>query len=412
VPKEIVSGERRVALVPDAVGRLTKAGAAIVVETGAGAEAYFADEAYEKAGATIVPDAATAYARADIVVKVQKPEPGEFDRLKSGVILIAFLSPFTNADLVQRLAKQGVTAMSMDAIPRTTRAQYMDALSSMATVAGYKAVLMAADHCPKFFPLLMTAAGTIAPAKALVLGAGVAGLQAIGTARRLGAVVEAFDVRPVVKEQVESLGAKFVDLSVSAEGTGGYAKELGEDENRRTREGLHPYVVKSDVVITTAAIPGRPAPRLIAEQTVREMLPGSVIVDLAAETGGNCELSAPGEGIERYGVSILAPLNVPSMMPVHASQMYSKNVQNLLDLLAPKGQLNLNLNDDIIKGMTITNRGEVIHEMTRSRLGLPPLADPNPTPDATAAAATAPPPPKPAPAASTVTAGTSPPPGA
>ena len=341
VPRETAPGERRVAMTPDTVKRLTASGVVVKVESGAGLASGHSDDAYVAAGATIVADAAEAF-NAQVVIKVQKPDADEAALLRPGTTLIALLQPMTNIDLVRDLAARDITAFSMDAIPRTTRAQSMDVLSSQATVAGYKAVLMAADTLPKFFPMLTTAAGSIVPAKVLVVGAGVAGLQAIATARRLGAVVEAYDTRPVVKEQVESLGAKFVDIPVDtsdAQTAGGYAKEVSAETLRKQQEVLADHAAKSDVVITTAAVPGRPAPRLISKETVERMRPGSVIVDLAAETGGNVELTRAGETVEHNGVKIMGQLNLPSTMPVHASQMYAKNIQNLLDLLIKNGKL-------------------------------------------------------------------------
>jgi NAD(P) transhydrogenase subunit alpha len=367
VPKEVVPGENRVALVPDTVGQLVKKGVQVSVQSGAGQSASFLDEAYEKAGATIVPDAATLYAESDLVCKVQRPvqhpDTGkhEIEMLRSGSTLITFFQPLVNHDLVRMLRDRGVSAFSMDAIPRITRAQSMDALSSMSTVAGYKAVLIAADSMGKFFPLLMTAAGSVPPVRAFILGAGVAGLMAIATARRLGAVVEAFDVRPAVKEQVQSLGAKFVEMPLeeSAETAGGYAKALSEDAHRREVELLHKHVKDSDVVITTALIPGRPAPVLVTEEMVRDMRPGSVIVDLAAENGGNCALTEPGCDFIRHNVRIIGPLNLPSAMPIHASQLYSKNILNLLNLLIKDGQLALNMEDEIVAGTLITHNGQI-----------------------------------------------------
>jgi len=379
VPRETVPNERRVSLIPDTVAKLTGSGATVLVETGAGEGAFFSDAAYEGAGATIVPDAATLYEQSDLVVKVQAPihdaEEGidEVGLLRSGMTLIAFLGPLNNPELVQLLADQGVTAFSMDAIPRITRAQSMDALSSMSTIAGYKAVIMAANSLPKFFPLLMTAAGTIAPAKALIVGAGVAGLQAIATARRLGAVVEAYDTRPVVKEQVESLGAKFVEIDTGESDTqdaGGYAKQASEDVLRKQAEVLAQRAAQADFVITTALVPGRAAPRLIRAETVAEMRPGSVIIDLAAEAGGNCELTEPGEAVVSNGVTILGPLNIASTMPVHASQMYAKNLQNLLALLVHEGTLSPDFNDEIVSGTCVARDGEVTHGPTRERLSL------------------------------------------
>ena len=361
--RETTPGERRVALVPETVGRLAKAGNQIVVEAGAGTASSFPDRLYTDAGATIG-DAWSA----DMVVKVARPTDEELARLREGAVLIAFLQPLTSHDLVRDLARRRVTALSMDAIPRITRAQPMDALSSQATVAGYKAVLLAAAALPRFFPMLTTAAGTIAPAKAFVIGAGVAGLQAIATARRLGAVVEAFDTRPVVKEQVQSLGAKFleVDLGETGEGTGGYAKELSEEAHRKEVELLAKAVKENDIVITTAAIPGRPAPKLITAEMVRSMKPGSVIVDLAAETGGNTEVTKAGEVIDVNGVRVDGTTNIPSTMPYHASQMYSRNIASLLGLMLTKeGQLNIDMKDDVIKGTVITHGGEIVHEQTR-----------------------------------------------
>jgi NAD(P) transhydrogenase subunit alpha len=366
VVRETTPGERRVALVPETVGRLAKSGNEIVVERGAGEASSFPDRMYTDAGATIG-DAWDA----ELVLKVARPSDEEATRLRAGALLIAFLQPLTNHALVRELARRRVTALSMDAIPRITRAQPMDALSSQATVAGYKAVLLAAAALPKFFPMLTTAAGTIAPAKAFVIGAGVAGLQAIATARRLGAVVEAFDTRPVVKEQVQSLGAKFleVDLGETGEGAGGYAKELSEEAHRKEVELLAKAVKENDIIITTAAIPGRPAPKLITADMVRSMRPGSVIVDLAAETGGNTELTQAGKVIDVDGVRIDGTTNIPSTMPYHASQMYSRNIQSLLGLLITKeGKLNLDMKDDVIKGTVITKDGEVVHEQTKKVL--------------------------------------------
>jgi H+-translocating NAD(P) transhydrogenase subunit alpha len=370
VPLETAPGERRVAMTPDTVKRLTASGVVVKVESGAGLASGHSDEAYVAAGATTVGDAAEVF-NAQVVIKVQKPDPNEVALLRPGTTLIALLQPMSNVDLVRDLAARDVTAFSMDAIPRTTRAQSMDVLSSQATVAGYKAVLMAADTLPKFFPMLTTAAGSIVPAKVLVVGAGVAGLQAIATARRLGAVVEAYDTRPVVKEQVESLGAKFVDIPVDtsdAQTAGGYAKEVSAETLRKQQEVLADHAAKSDVVVTTAAVPGRPAPRLISRETVERMRPGSVIVDLAAETGGNVELTQAGETVEHNGVKIMGQLNLPSTMPVHASQMYAKNIQNLLDLLIKNGKFDPDYEDEIVKGTVITRGGDVVHEMTKQRM--------------------------------------------
>ena len=374
VLNEVRSGERRVALVPQGVKELVKAGLEVVVESSAGSGSGIDDHAYSEAGATIAPSAAAALEGAGIVVRATPPsmtEPDEVAILRRGTILIAFLNPLGRPDLVRRLAEAGVTAISMEMVPRITRAQSMDALSSQATIAGYKAVLMAADHLPKLLPMLTTAAGTIRPGKALVLGAGVAGLQALATARRLGAVVEAFDVRPAVKEQVQSLGARFLEASeeVTAEGEGGYAKELSEDQHRKELELIAGAIPEADIVITTAQIPGREAPTLITEAMVRSMRPGSVIVDLASESGGNCELTRSGEHVTAHGVQILGPVNLPASIPVHASQMYSKNVVTLLrELLDKEGALALDFENDVIGPATVTHDGEVRNERVRAAL--------------------------------------------
>jgi NAD(P) transhydrogenase subunit alpha len=340
-----------VALVPDAVSRLAKSGFQVVLEPGAGVAASFPDDAYAEAGAAL--DGSPWEAEA--VAKVRKPTADEIGRLREGQILVGFLEPLSDPAGIERLAERGVHAFAMESIPRITRAQPMDALSSQATVSGYKAVLIAAERLPRFFPMLMTAAGTVAPAKVLVLGAGVAGLQAIATARRLGAVVAGFDVRPVVKEQVESLGATFLDLGIMGEETaGGYAGELTEDEQRRQQDALAERIPDYDVVVTTALIPGRPAPRLIPASSVAKMRPGAVIVDLGAEAGGNCEVTEPGEIVERNGVTIVGLTNIPSTMPFHASQLYARNVSALLEHLAPEGDLTLDWDDEITAGACVT----------------------------------------------------------
>jgi NAD(P) transhydrogenase subunit alpha len=350
VPRETAAGERRVALVPDAVVRLRQSGIEVVVEAGAGAAAAFGDDDYREAGAAIGDPWGV-----DAVAKVQKPSAEEVDRLREGQVLIGFLQPLTDTAGIERLAAQGVVGFAMESIPRITRAQPMDALSSQATVSGYKAVLLAAERLPRFFPMLMTAAGTVPPARTLVLGAGVAGLQAIATAHRLGAVVFGFDVRPVVREQVESLGAKFLDLGIVGEETeGGYARELTEDEQRRQQQALEERIPEFDVVITTAAVPGRPAPRLVPAAAVQAMKAGSVIVDLAAETGGNCELTKPGEELVVHGVTIIGLTNVPSTMPSDASRLYARNVSALLTHLAPEGELRLDFEDEITAGACVT----------------------------------------------------------
>ena len=355
VPKETAAGERRVALVPELVTKLTESGIDVVVEAGAGEAASFTDEAFREAGAELGDPWA-----AEVVAKVRKPSDEELGRLREGQVLIGFLQPLTDQEGIERLASRGVTAFAMESIPRITRAQPMDALSSQATVSGYKAVVLAADRLPKFLPMLMTAAGTVTPAKVLVIGAGVAGLQAIATARRLGAVVSGFDVRPVVKEQVESLGAKFLELGVVGEETeGGYARELSEEEQRRQQEELEARIGDFDVVITTALIPGRPAPRLIPRSAIESMRPGSVIVDLAAEAGGNAELTQPDEEVSHDGVTILGPTNLPSSMPYHASQLYARNVSALVQHLAPEGELKLDFEDEITAGACVTRKEEV-----------------------------------------------------
>lgn len=363
VPKETAAGERRVALIPSVVSRLVGSGTQVVVESGAGAGSFFSDQEYEKAGATMVP---SVYGSSDFVVKVQKPSADEISAFAKGTSLATTLQPLIDHATVKALAEAGVTSFGMDTIPRIARAQSMDVLSSMASLAGYKAAVMAADSLSKFFPMMMTAAGTIPPAKGLVLGVGVAGLQAIATAKRLGSVMSAYDVRPVVREQVESLGATFleVDLGELAEDAGGYARELSEDAQRKGRELIHSALKDMDFVITTAAIPGRPAPRLIEAEMVKDMQPGAVIVDLAAESGGNCELTKPGETVVEHGVTILGPLNLPSSMPTHASQMYSRNMLNFINHIVTDGEVTIDLGDEITKGCLITHNGKIVHEAT------------------------------------------------
>jgi len=359
VLKETGVGERRVALVPDAVGKLASSGFTFAIERNAGLAAGFPDDEYAAAGADVV-------SRTDVltgvgaVVRVLGPTPEEAAELEPGTVLIGFLAPLSDPEGIERLAARGVIAFAMESIPRTTRAQVMDALSSQSTVAGYKATILAADRLQRLFPLLMTAAGTVAPAKVLVLGAGVAGLQAIATARRLGAVVSGFDVRPAVREQVESLGATFLDLGVTgAETEGGYAAELSPEEQTRQQAALEERIPDMDVVITTALIPGRPAPRLIPAAAVERMRPGSVIVDLAAEAGGNCELTEPGAEIERGGVTIVGYTDLASRVPYHASQLYARNVTALLLHLAPAGELELDFDDEITAGACVAGRKPV-----------------------------------------------------
>ena len=368
VPKETASGERRVALVPEVVERLGKGGIEVTIEAGAGAGAHYPDADYEGAGATL----GEGYS-GQVVAKVAPPSAEEIGRLPRGSVLIGFLAPLTAADTVRALAEAGVTSFAMEAIPRISRAQSMDALSSQATVAGYRAALIAAQELPRFFPMLTTAAGTVRPAKVLVLGAGVAGLQAIATTRRLGAIVQAFDVRSAVKEQIESLGARFLELDMGledAEAAGGYARQLTDEEQQKQRELLAEEIGKMDVVISTAAVPGRRAPLLVTEQAVKNMRPGSVIVDLAAETGGNCELTEPDQTVVKEDVTIAGPFNLASTMPDHASSLYARNVQSLLELMVDEGELKLDFEDEIIKGACITRDGEIVHEGARSAAGV------------------------------------------
>jgi NAD(P) transhydrogenase subunit alpha len=359
VPRETAPGERRVALVPETVSRLRDAGFEIRVERDAGTSAGYPDATYEQAGATLV-DHEALLPGVDALVRVASPSREEAAALETGTVVVGFLQPLTDREGIARLRDRGVLAFAMESIPRITRAQPMDALSSQATVAGYKAVLLAADRVPKLFPMLMTAAGTIAPVRALVIGAGVAGLQAIATARRLGAVVSGFDVRAAVKEQVESLGASFLDLGVRAEETaGGYASELTPEQQAQQQAALEERIPDFDVVVSTAAVPGRPAPKLIPRSAVERMRPGSVIVDVAAETGGNCELTVPGEAVEHElagggAVSIVGTTNIPSLMAFHASQLYSRNVGALLQHLAPNGELALDWDDEITAGACVT----------------------------------------------------------
>ncbi len=371
VVKETAEGERRVALVPDAVKKLSAKGLEIVVQRGAGEGALIPDSAYEEAGAKLVDEASEALA-GDVVLKVAAPNQEETSKLGSDTVLIGFLAPLTNGEGVQAIARSGATSFAVEAIPRISRAQSMDALSSQANIAGYRSALIGAQELGRFYPMLMTAAGTIRPATVLVLGAGVAGLQAIATARRLGAVVQGFDVRAAVKEQVESLGAHFLefDLGGDLEGTGGYAKELTPEQQQRQQELMAEAIGKVDVVITTALVPGRRAPILVTEAAVKLMKPGSVIVDLAGEAGGNCELSEPGEAVLRHGVKILAPLNVPSTMAEHASQLYARNLESLLGLMiSDEGQLALDFEDEVISGACITRGGEIVHEGAKAAAG-------------------------------------------
>ncbi len=376
IPRETADGETRVAITPQIAGQLIGDGHEVLVQAGAGEASSNPDETYREAGATIVPDAAQLYSQAGMVLRVGRPSDEEVEMLREGTLLIGTLGTLSRPELAQKLAKRGVTAISMDAIPRITRAQSMDTLSSQATVGGYKAVLIAAERLPKFFPLLTTAAGTIRPARGIVMGAGVAGLMAIGTARRLGAVVEATDVRPVVKEQVQSLGGTFIEVEMTdeekakAQTAGGYATEMSEDYKRRQAELIAERVREADFIITTALIPGRPAPKLVTEEMVRSMKPGSVIVDMAAEMGGNVEGTEAGKDVVKHGVRIIGLTNLPATMPHSATQMYAKNLHTLIRHLAKDGQLALDLSDEITRGATITHGGQVVHEATAKALGI------------------------------------------
>ena len=379
VPRETAEGETRVALTPQIAGQLVGDGAEVLVQAGAGEASSNTDEAYREAGATIVPDAPALYGQADVVLRVGRPSDEEVEMLREGSILIGTLGTLAKPELAQKLAAQGVTAISMDAIPRITRAQSMDTLSSQATVGGYKAVLIAAERLPKFMPLLTTAAGTVRPARGIIMGAGVAGLMAIGTARRLGAVVEATDVRPAVKEQVQSLGGTFLEVEMTdeekakAETSGGYATEMSDDYKRRQAELIAERVKEADFVITTALIPGRPAPQLVSDAMVKSMKPGSVIVDMAAEMGGNVEGTEPGKEVVKHGVKIVGLTNLPATMPGSATQMYAKNLQTLIKHLLKDGEINVDLDDEITRGATITHAGKVVHEATAKALGIEPM---------------------------------------
>jgi NAD(P) transhydrogenase subunit alpha len=379
VPKETFPGERRVAQVPAGLPALAKAGVEVLVEAGAGEAAGFPDAAYQEKGARVAPNREEVFEKADVVLQVRagaaNPDAGLSDlrQMRPGQVLIGFLEPYSAPGAVRELNDRKVTSFAMELVPRITRAQSMDALSSMAMVAGYQGVLMAAGTLPKMFPMMMTAAGTVLPAKVFVVGAGVAGLQAIATARRLGAVVSGYDVRPVVKEQVESLGAKFVEMELeteTAEGSGGYARQMGEEFYKRQREMMTRVLSESDVVITTAAVPGKKAPILITWEMVMAMPPGSVIVDLAAERGGNCEITKPGETVVEQGITILGPVNLPATIPYHASQMYAKNLSNLLLLLVKEGKIDLNMEDEVVRETLFTREGEVANARVREILSL------------------------------------------
>ena len=369
---EKTAGENRVALIPSSIPKLLKLGCKISVVSGAGSRAHYHDQDYEQVGATICPDLQSATNQSSVILKVLPPTEEEISTFPKNSVLISLLSPLSNPDLIKSLADASITGLALELIPRITRAQSMDVLSSQATVAGYKAVLTGASELDKFLPMFMTAAGTIRPSKVLILGAGVAGLQAIATAKRLGAKVEAFDVRPAVKEQIESLGATFLEMEeeVSGEGEGGYAKELSEDQHKKELDLIARHITDSDLVITTAQIPGRPAPELVTESMINSMEAGSVIVDLAASTGGNCRLTKEGETVIKNGVKILGPTNLPSEIPVHASQMFSKNIETLLKELIQEGELALDFSDEVVAGTCVSHAGEVRHELTKQKLNL------------------------------------------
>ncbi len=369
VPKESATGEKRVSITPDAISKLKDF--TVLIEHSAGEAANIPDSAYTEKGATIAPDSASLYSQADIIFKVQPPTPAEAGQLKEGSTVISFLYPVANLETVRKLVERKVTSFAMELIPRISRAQSMDALSSQANVSGYKAVLIAADSLPKLFPMMMTAAGTISPARVFVLGAGVAGLQAIATARRLGAVVEAYDVRPIVKEQIMSLGAKFVEVAVEAKDAqtaGGYAKAQSDDFYKKQQELLADHARMSDVIVTTALVPGQKAPILVSEDAVKGMRAGSVIVDLAAEAGGNCALTDPGKTVVKYGVTIHGPFNVPSTMAPQASQLYARNITSFVSAIFKQGVISIDTKDDLIRGSLVINKGEVVHEATKNAL--------------------------------------------
>ena len=377
VPNETCPGERRVSMVPAGVAALARAGCAVHVSAGAGREAGISDASYEEAGALVAPDRESVFEAADVIAQVRgggaNPDSGmaDVERLREGQVLIGFLEPLSATAEIRALADRHATACAMELIPRTSRAQSMDALSSQANIGGYKAALMAAEYLPKLFPMMMTAAGTITPAHVFVVGVGVAGLQAISTCKRLGAVIQAYDVRPAVKEQVQSVGARFVELELDtaeSEGSGGYAQAMDEQFYAKQREMMARVVSENDVVITTAAVPGKPAPVLVTEDMVKSMNPGSVVIDLAAERGGNCEITEPGKTVVKHGVTLVGELNLPSTVPFHASQMYSNNIVNFLKLMINDGALDATVDDDIVQGATVTRDGEIVNEMVRSVL--------------------------------------------
>ena len=377
IPKEIKENETRVSLVPQSIKKITQKGLEVVVESNAGLLSNFMDKEYEEAGAGIIHDIKSLYLSSDLIIKVRKPTFNEklniheIDMMKEGSALVSLLQASNSLEVVKKLVEKKISMFALESVPRITRAQSMDVLSSMSTVSGYKAVLIAASNLPRFFPMLMTAAGTISPAKVFIIGAGVAGLQAIATAKRLGAVVEAFDTRPIVKEQVESLGARFAQIDLSGEqteGEGGYAKQVSKELHQKELELIEKHVKKSDVVITTAQVPGKKAPTLITEQMVKEMQVGSIIVDLAADQGGNCELTELGKQVVKHGVTIYGFLNLPTTMPYHASQMFSKNMESVVFHFAKNNELNFDLNDEINKGALVTHKGVILQDSVKQLL--------------------------------------------
>ncbi len=373
IPKEILPGENRVACIPDVAAKLIKAGYEVQIEKDAGLNAGFTDEQYVHAGAKVLDKVEELYSNADIVFKVQRPidnpvtGKNEIDLLKKGTILISFVYVLHYPEIAKKCAEKGIDLISMDMIPRTSLAQKMDALSSQANLAGYKSVLLAANELGKIFPLMMTAAGTISPAKVVIMGAGVAGLQALGTAKRLGAVVEVSDIRPSVKEEVQSLGGKFIEVETeeNMQDSGGYAKEASAEFLQKQKEVIFKHVTEADIVITTALVPGKKAPVLVTEEMVKKMRPGSVVLDMATEFGGNCEISEKGKTVKKYGVTIIGEPNLPSLVPHHASDMYSKNILNLIQHIGKEGKVTLNLEDEIVKGSLITKNGEVINQRVK-----------------------------------------------
>ncbi len=377
VPTETSPGERRVSIVPAGAAALVKAGCAVQVAAGAGREAGISDADYEEAGATVVQERGSVFDEADVIVQVRgggaNPDSGmaDVERLREGQVLIGFLEPLSAPAEIKALSNRRTTACAMEFIPRTSRAQSMDALSSQANIGGYKAALVAAEYLPRLFPMMMTAAGTITPAHVFVVGVGVAGLQAIATCKRLGAVIQAYDVRPAVKEQVQSVGARFVELELDtadSEGSGGYAQAMDEQFYAKQREMMARVVSENDVVITTAAVPGKPAPVLVTEDMIKSMRPGSVVIDLAAERGGNCEITEPGRTVVKHGVTLVGEVNLPSTVPFHASQMYSNNIVNFLKLMINDGALDVGIDDDIVQGATVTRDGEIVNEQVSALL--------------------------------------------